>query len=70
MSRLEDAVNRLERAVARLEKAATRIGESDAQRHAALSKSTADYAALRDATESVAARLDAAIHRLDRMLEG
>ena len=70
MGRLDEAVGRLERAVARLEKAAGQAAESDTQQHAALAKTNADYTALREATESVASRLDAAILRLDRMLEG
>jgi exonuclease VII small subunit len=70
MGRLEDAVSRLERALARLEKAASRLAEGDTQRRAALARSNADYAALRDTTETVASRLDAAILRLDRVLEG
>lgn len=67
MSRLEDAVKRLERAVARLEKAASRAADGDNAHHSA---ATADYAQLLETTESVAARLDAAILRLDRALEG
>ncbi len=70
MSRLEDAVKRLERAVARLEKAATQIGDGDAAPPGALAAAKADYAALLETTESVATRLDAAIQRLDRALEG
>jgi hypothetical protein len=36
----------------------------------ALATARADYAALQQTTESVAARLDAAILRIDRALEG
>ncbi len=70
MSKLEDAVDRLERAVARLEDAVNRVGESEENRLAALVAVKADYAALASTTERVAARLDAAIGRLDRALEG
>ncbi len=70
MSSLEEAVKRLERAVGRLEKAAIRAGESDAEHPGALAAAKADYAALLATTESVATRLDAAILRLDRALEG
>ena len=70
MGKLEDAVKRMERAVARLEKAASRVADGDKARHGALAAAKADYAALLDTTDSVAARLDAAILRLDRALEG
>lgn len=66
-----DALGRLERAVARLEKAASHAGQHDKTKNAAaLATAKADYAALAATTESVAARLDAAIGRLDRVLEG
>jgi exonuclease VII small subunit len=64
MAKLEDAVKRLERAVARLEKASGRIGDG------APLAVEADYAALLETTERVATRLDAAILRIDRVLEG
>ncbi len=70
MSKVEDAVDRLERAVMRLENAMDRLGQSDENRDAALTAAKADYAALATTTERVAARLDAAIGRLDRALEG
>jgi len=70
MGRLEEAVKRLERAVARLEKAAIGVGEGEATPPGALAAAKADYAALLETTESVATRLDAAILRLDRALEG
>ncbi|MGO8915183.1 MAG: hypothetical protein ACLQJR_04690 [Stellaceae bacterium] len=70
MGRLDEAVRRLERAVARLEKAALPVGSDDAARPGALAVAKADYAALLETTESVATRLDAAILRLDRALEG
>jgi hypothetical protein len=69
MGNLGEAVTRLERAVARLEKAAGRSGEGERTRHIALAGAKADYAALLATTDSVAARLDAAIGRLDRALE-
>lgn len=70
MGKLDDAVKRLERAVARLEKAAPRAADGDKARPGALAAVKADYAALLETTESVASRLDAAILRLDRALEG
>jgi len=70
MGRLDEAVKRLEDAVERLEKAATRAAESDATQNGALAAAKADYAALLQTTENVAVRLDAAIVRLDRALEG
>lgn len=70
MSKVEDAMDRLERAVMRLENAMDRLGQSDENRAAALTAAKADYAALATTTERVAARLDAAIGRLDRALEG
>jgi exonuclease VII small subunit len=57
LSKLEESLARLERAVARLEKS---LGSDTPG---------ADYAALLATTESVAARLDGAILRLDRALE-
>jgi exonuclease VII small subunit len=69
MARLDEAVKRLDRAVARLEKAASRLAEREkTSRGASVAKG--DYAALLETTETVAARLDAAILRLDRALEG
>jgi exonuclease VII small subunit len=70
MDKLDDAVRRLERAVARLEKALGRATDESAAHHGALATAKADYAALLETTESVALRLDAAILRLDRALEG
>lgn len=70
MSKLEDAITRLERAVVRLERAAGRLAEGDRTQHAALVAAKADYAALSAISDGVAARLDAAIGRLDRVLEG
>ena len=70
MAKLDEAVKRLDRAVARLEKASDGAGSGDAAHDEALALAKADYAALLETTESVAARLDAAIARLDRALEG
>ncbi len=70
MGKLDEAMRRLEGAVARLEKAAGRVADGDAARHGALAAAKADYATLLDTTDSVALRLDAAILRLDRALEG
>jgi hypothetical protein len=69
MGKIEDAVARLEQAVARLERAAARNAEGTAARHGALSAAKAEYAALSHVTDNVAMRLDAAIGRLDRVLE-
>jgi len=69
MGKLDDAVKRMERAVARLEKAAARLADGDSGRPGALAAAKADYAALLVTTDSVASRLDAAILRLDRVLE-
>lgn len=60
MSELEQAAQRLEQAVAKLEAAARRGGD---RKPAAKPGAAADTAAL------VAARLDEAILRLDRLLE-
>jgi hypothetical protein len=70
MASLEDAVKRLERAVLRLEQASERSDERGMTHNGALAAAKADYAALQQTTESVAARLDAAILRIDRALEG
>jgi hypothetical protein len=56
--------------VTRLEKAAARLADGGKTRNGALAAMKADYAALMATTETVAARLDAAIGRLDRALEG
>jgi len=70
MGKLEDAMARLERAIARLERAADRVAQGGTSEHAALLAAQADYAALSAIGDGVAARLDAAIGRLDRVLEG
>lgn len=67
MSRLEEAARRLERAVARLEGAVGHMAAGDSPR---LTTARDDYPSLADATATVAQRLDAAIERLDRALEG
>lgn len=70
MAKLEEAVKRLERAVARLETASGRAGDGEDAQIGALAAAKAEYATLLETTESVASRLDAAILRLDRALEG
>jgi len=70
MSKLDDALGRLERAVARVEKALDAMGENERTRIATLVAAQADYSALAATTDRVASRLDAAIIRLDRALEG
>ncbi len=67
MEKLEEALRRLEQSVVRLETAMRRAADGAAVHLAAVK---ADYAALADTTETVAARLDAMIGRLDRVLEG
>lgn len=72
LSRVIDAAKRLERAVLRLEAAMEHAGGSGDR--AGLAKALADakaqYASLSRVTETVASRLDQAIGRLDRALEG
>lgn len=79
MTRLEEARARLERAVARLE-AASRApgggGEDDRMHEKlaeglaeALQATQAEYAGLRETTQVVSNRLDAAIDRLRQTLE-
>jgi exonuclease VII small subunit len=70
MTTLDDAVKRLERAVARLEKASGRMAEGAKAHNGRLSAAEADHAALLETTEHIATRLDAAILRIDRALEG
>jgi exonuclease VII small subunit len=70
MANLEEAMKRLERAVLRLEKASERMDERGMAHNGALAAAKADYAALQQTTDSVAARLEAAIQRIDRALEG
>jgi hypothetical protein len=70
MGKLEDAIARLERAIARLEQAVDRVAHDERSEQAALLAARAEYAALSAVSDGVAARLDAAIGRLDRVLEG
>jgi len=70
MSRLDEAVRHLERAIARLESAASPGADGTLAGNGAVAAATADYRALLETTEMVASRLDAAILRLDRALEG
>ena len=72
MTKVVDAARRLERAVLRLEAALERSG-TDADRseiEGALAAARARYVLLSQVTQTVALRLDQAIGRLDRMLEG
>ena len=62
MGNVDDAAKRLEQAVTRLETASRQVGDG---------KATAKSSpALADATAAVAARLEEAILRIDRLLEG
>ncbi len=62
MASVDDAAKRLEEAVARLETASRQVGDV---------KTTAKSSpAMADATAAVAARLEEAILRIDRFLEG
>jgi hypothetical protein len=72
LSRVVEAAKRLERAVLRLEATITRPARPGdrAGLERALADARAQYASLSLATETVASRLDRAIHRLDRALEG
>jgi hypothetical protein len=71
MTRLEEALERLERAVARLE-AASASGAADAEPPAALrlAQSEAENRRLREAAGEIAARVDNALGRVGRVLEG
>lgn len=69
MSRLDEAIRHLERAIARLESTASRCTDGAVARHDVVA-AKGDYGALLETTEMVASRLDAAILRLDRALEG
>jgi hypothetical protein len=66
MGKVQDALNRLEGAVALLERASGGVDEAARRLVAA----QADYDALVETTDGVAARLDVVIGRLDRVLEG
>jgi len=80
MTRLEQAKERLEKAMIRLDAAARRSAAHASGDHAAeqlaeslteaLQATQAEYAALRDVTETVSNRLDAAIDRLRGTLGG
>ena len=72
LSRVIEAAKRLERAVLRLESAMEHAGGStdSAGLARALADAKAQYASLSRVTETVASRLDQAIGRIDRVLEG
>jgi hypothetical protein len=67
-----EAAKRLERAVLRLEAAMEHAGGAvdRASLEQALAAAKVQYASLSRVTETVASRLDQAIGRLDRVLEG
>jgi exonuclease VII small subunit len=72
LSRVVEAAKRLERAVLRLEAAIEQAGGVPGRPglERALADAKAQYASLSQVTQTVASRLDQAIHRLDRVLEG
>jgi hypothetical protein len=72
LSRIIEAAKRLERAVLRVEAAMEHAGGTAdrAGIERALADAKARYASLSRVTETVASRLDQAIGRLDRVLEG
>jgi len=80
MTRLEEAKDRLERAVAQLDAASKAMATNagDERMHEklaeglaeALQATQADYTALKEVTETVSERLDAAIGRLRGVLGG
>jgi len=72
LSRVIEAAKRLERAVLRLEAATEHAGAPTdrAGIARALADAKAQYASLSRVTETVASRLDQAIGRIDRVLEG
>ena len=72
LSRVVEAAKRLERAVLRLEAALEQPGKPRDRTglERALADAKAQYATLSQVTQTVASRLDLAIHRLDRVLEG
>ena len=72
MSRLEEAQKRLVQAVDRLEstvEAHLKSPEPDEETREALHRARADYAAVKQVTETVRGRLDTTIHRLESMLD-
>ena len=72
LSRVVEAAKRLERAVLHLEAAMDHGGTpgDGAGLAKALADAKAQYASLSRVTETVASRLDQAIGRIDRVLEG
>jgi DNA invertase Pin-like site-specific DNA recombinase len=72
LSRVVEAAKRLERAVLHLEAALEQSGGGEGRPglERALADAKAQYASLSRVTQTVASRLDQAIHRLDRALEG
>jgi hypothetical protein len=72
LSRVIEAAKRLERAVLRVEAAMEHtVAPADGAGLArALADAKAQYASLSRVTETVASRLDQAIGRIDRVLEG
>lgn len=72
LSRVVEAAKRLERAVLRLEGALEQApgGTDRTGLQRALADAKAQYASLSQVTQTVASRLDQAIGRLDRVLEG
>ena len=72
LSRVVEAAKRLERAVLRLEAAIehSRNATGRAGLESALADAKAQYATLSQVTQTVASRLDQAIGRIDRVLEG
>ncbi|HEV3178735.1 MAG TPA: hypothetical protein VGZ72_22275 [Stellaceae bacterium] len=72
LARVVEAAKRLERAVLRLEAAMEHAGEAGdrVSLERALADAKAKYASLSQVTHTVAGRLDQAIGRLDRVLEG
>ncbi len=71
MSRLEEALERLERAVARLEAAsAVEAARTEPSAALRLAESEAENRRLREAAGDIAARVDNALGRVGRVLEG
>ncbi|MDH5411503.1 MAG: hypothetical protein OEZ03_12190 [Alphaproteobacteria bacterium] len=70
MSRIAEALARLDAAIARIERAGAKSKSvpTDLEMAAELRRARADYAALKDKTDGVAKRLDAAIGRLGGVL--
>ena len=71
MSRLEEALERLERAVARLETAnAAAAAAAEPAVALRLAETEAENRRLREAADEIAARVDNALGRVGRVLEG